>query len=279
MNQKGSRQNPYWSNEFTDLYNQNRWTGGWVLSANGGSKDYYRSNAVPLHAYENGILGSLNKPFPGEVYNEMVSNGTWTGGWVEITKIDTMSAEYRTEDQISFSKENNDGIILGEHGNPVYLWMYDEMDANDIWFGGWVLYGDAAIEYIGENTNNNSGCGCGCGSGSGSGSGNGNGSGGISGHGDLSAGCEQKLYFVYDCCLRITIEWGNGTFNALDAPPSVSVTHATVTQQTEDTRRIDFIEASWCAAYLVELKIYMRNGRNNSEHFFEYYNIPNHYRS
>ena len=120
MNQKGSRQNPYWSDEFTNLYNQNRWTGGWVLSANGGSKDYYRSNAVPLHAYENGILGSLNKPFPGEIYNEMIFNGTWTGGWVRIEIGDVTSAEYRTEDQISFSKENSDGIQLGYQGNPVY---------------------------------------------------------------------------------------------------------------------------------------------------------------
>lgn len=271
MNQKGSRQNPYWSDEFTNLYNQNRWTGGWVLSANGGSKDYYRSNAVPLHAYENGILGSLNKPFPGEIYNEMVSNGTWTGGWVRIDIGDVTSAEYRTEDQISFSKENSDGIQLGYQGNPVYLWLYDEMDANDIWFGGWVIYGDSATEYISSSTNNNSG--------SGSGSGSSGSSSGSFGHGSLTAGSEQKLYFVYDCSIRITIEWGAGSFNALDSPPSVSVTQATVTKKKEDSRKIDFIEASWCAAYLVQLTIYMRNGSNYSEHFIEYYNIPNHYYS
>lgn len=274
MNQKGSRQNPYWSNEFTDLYNQNRWTGGWVLSANGGSKDYYRSNAVPLHAYENGILGSLNKPFPGEVYNEMVSNGTWTGGWVRIEIGDVTSAEYRTEDQIPFSKENNDGIILGEHGNPVYLWMYDEMDANEIWFGGWVVYGDSATEYISGSENNNSGSGCGSGCGSGSGSG------GMSGNGNLSAGTEQKLYFLaHDTSIRITLEWGDGTFNAIDAPPSISIRDKTVTGKPEGGAvTINDIQVLWCAPYLAQINIHYAYG-HYAETIFEYYNIPEHYRS
>lgn len=276
MNQKGSRQNPYWSDEFTNLYNQNRWTGGWVLSANGGSKDYYRSNAVPLHAYENGILGSLNKPFPGEIYNEMIFNGTWTGGWVEITKNGTMSAEYRTEDQISFSKENSDGIQLGYQGNPVYLWLYDEMDANDIWFGGWVVYGDSATEYISVSGNNNSGSGCGCGS-----SGSGSGSGGMSGHGNLSAGTEQKLYFLaHDVSLRITLEWEDGTFNAIDAPPSIYIRDTIVTNKPETSLTIiNNIQVLWCAAFLVQININYTYGNHNPETIFEYYNIPEHYRS
>ena len=270
MNQKGSRQNPYWSDEFTNLYNQNRWTGGWVLSANGGSKDYYRSNAVPLHAYENGILGSLNKPFPGEIYNEMIFNGTWTGGWVEITKNDTMSAEYRTEDQISFSKENSDGIQLGYQGNPVYLWLYDEMDANDIWFGGWVVYGDSATEYISGSGNNNSGSGCGCGS-----SGSGSGSGGMSGHGNLSAGTEQKLYFIFDESVRITFSWGAGTFNALDAQPSISISNIICPAGVSLT-----VNVSWAAAFLVQLDIHRPTTDNLAQnHVFEYYSIPEHYRS
>ena len=270
MNQKGSRQNPYWSDEFTNLYNQNRWTGGWVLSANGGSKDYYRSNAVPLHAYENGILGSLNKPFPGEIYNEMIFNGTWTGGWVEITKNDTMSAEYRTEDQISFSKENSDGIQLGYQGNPVYLWLYDEMDANDIWFGGWVVYGDSATEYISGSGNNNSGSGCGCGS-----SGSGSGSGGMSGHGNLSAGTEQKLYFIFDESVRITFSWGAGTFNALDAQPSISISNIICPAGVSLT-----VNVSWAAALLVQLDIHRPTTDNLAQnHVFEYYSIPEHYRS
>lgn len=267
MNQKGSRQNPYWSNEFTDLHNQNRWTGGWVLSANGGSKDYYRSNAVPLHAYENGILGSLNKPFPGEVYNEMVSNGTWTGGWVRIEIGDVTSAEYRTEDQIPFSKENNDGIILGEHGNPVYLWMYDEMDANEIWFGGWVVYGDSATEYISGSENNNSGSGCGCGCGCGCGST------GLSGHGNLSAGREQKLYFIFDESVRITFSWGAGTFNALDAQPEIYIA------DTIGGEGLTF-DVSWAAAFLVQLDIHGSSSSSPAQnHFIEYYSIPEHYRS
>jgi|GEM_PF-5576680 len=276
MNQKGSRQNPYWSDEFTNLYNQNRWTGGWVLSANGGSKDYYRSNAVPLHAYENGILGSLNKPFPGEIYNEMIFNGTWTGGWVEITKNGTMSAEYRTEDQISFSKENSDGIQLGYQGNPVYLWLYDEMDANDIWLGGWVVYGDSATEYISESGHNNSGSGCGCGS-----SGSGSGSGGMSGHGNLSAGTEQKLYFLaHDVSLRIILEWGDGTFNAIDAPPSIYIRDTIVTNKPETSLTIiNNIQVLWCAAFLVQININYTYGNHNPETIFEYYNIPEHYRS
>ena len=270
MNQKGSRQNPYWSDEFTNLYNQNRWTGGWVLSANGGSKDYYRSNAVPLHAYENGILGSLNKPFPGEIYNEMIFNGTWTGGWVEITKNDTMSAEYRTEDQISFSKENSDGIQLGYQGNPVYLWLYDEMDANDIWFGGWVVYGDSATEYISGSGNNNSGSGCGCGS-----SGSGSGSGGMSGHGNLSAGTEQKLYFIFDESVRITFSWGAGSFNALDAQPSISISNIICPAGVSLT-----VNVSWAAAFLVQLDIHRPTTDNLAQnHVFEYYSIPEHYRS
>ena len=273
MNQKGSRQNPYWSNEFTDLYNQNRWTGGWVLSANGGSKDYYRSNAVPLRAYENGVLGSLDKPFTESVYNEMVSNGTWTGGWVEITDIDTMSTVYMTEDQIPFSKENNEGIILGEHGNPVYLWMYDEMDANDIWFGGWVVYGDSATEYISGSGNNNSGSGCGCGS-----SGSGSGSGGMSGHGNLSAGTEQKLYFLFNdpsISARITFSWDAGSFNALDAQPSIYISDIICPAGVSLN-----IDVSWAAAFLVQLDIHRPSSDNLAQnHVFEHYSIPEHYRS
>ena len=206
----------------------------------------------------------------------MIFNGTWTGGWVEITKNGTMSAEYRTEDQISFSKENSDGIQLGYQGNPVYLWLYDEMDANDIWLGGWVVYGDSATEYISESGHNNSGSGCGCGS-----SGSGSGSGGMSGHGNLSAGTEQKLYFLaHDVSLRIILEWGDGTFNAIDAPPSIYIRDTIVTNKPETSLTIiNNIQVLWCAAFLVQININYTYGNHNPETIFEYYNIPEHYRS
>lgn len=271
MNQKGSRQNPYSREEHTAMYNQNRWPGGWVWDVNGNSKDYIQSNGTPTYAYDaEGILGCMDRPFPSDLYDEMVYNFTWTGGWVQTTRQGRAVVEYWTEDQMMFNKENSDGVKLGERENPVYLWLYDEMEANDIWFGGWVVYGDAAIEYIGENTNNNSGCGCGCGCGS---SGSGSGSGGMSGHGNLSAGTEQKLYFIFEESVRITFSWGAGTFNALDAQPEIYIADAIGGEGLS-------IEVSWAAAFLVQLDIHGSGSSNSAHnHVFEYYSIPEHYRS
>lgn len=277
MNQKGSRQNPYSREEHTAMYNQNRWPGGWVWDVNGNSKDYIQSNGTPTYAYDaEGILGCMDRPFPSDLYDEMVYNFTWTGGWVQTTRQGRAVVEYWTEDQMMFNKENSDGVKLGERENPVYLWLYDEMDANDIWFGGWVVYGDSATEYISGSGNNNSGSGCGCGS-----SGSGSGSGGMSGHGNLSAGTEQKLYFLaHDVSLRITLEWGDGTFNAIDAPPSIYIRDTIVTNKPETSLTIiNNIQVLWCAAFLVQININYTYGNHNPETIFEYYNIPEHYRS
>lgn len=243
MAQKGSRQNPYSSSEYSSICATSDWYGGWVeFGTTSSSSKYYITNmGEQISEMNGGVLGSEERPFAYSVFNEMRNIDIWTGGWVlpNPNNPSPRVTTYHTASNEIFGEINL--IPLGEEDNPFLARVYNEMVVNEIWLGGWVLYDAGNKDYIGSMYGGGSGSGCGSGSGSGdntgcgSGSGNNNGSGTgmvLPGFGYLNIVDEvnEKNY-------PITVSWKYG----LAAPGGTSIT-ATLDDENGPTPRAEWFK-------------------------------------
>lgn len=79
--QLGSRLNPYTESVYNSMVQQGCWYGGWVTTSND-SIVYITSNQLIEQDNNRGPLGCQENPFSETAYNEMMSVGTWSGGYV-----------------------------------------------------------------------------------------------------------------------------------------------------------------------------------------------------
>lgn len=101
----------------------------------------------------------MSHPVPFPIYEEMVLNYYWNGGWV----CENNHLYYYTADGTQY--EDNMGTD-NQHPWPEYVYL--EQANNSTWSGGWVLFTGDSIKYIPElNVNVFEGSGIGSGSGSG----------------------------------------------------------------------------------------------------------------
>lgn len=183
-------------------------------------------------------LGSKENPYNYSVYESMVANQTWTGGWVRDSS--TSEVYYITS---SGSVEHyQNGYVLGSIDNPFSHVAYTEMYAAETWPGGYVLDPDNIARYY-HRYYGSSGCGCetGCGCGCGCGCGNIN---------ALREGSANVSNY--------SISWGNGTFTAT-SKPSIVVRKGGVS-----------IPADWSLDYQIRI--------NYGSNPVFYFNIPDQYR-
>lgn len=240
MNQKGSRQNPYSTDEYVLISKESEWCGGWVVASSNNTKYYARQNHELIKATDGGILGSENRPFSYALFQEMRGSGTWTGGWVSPnpSNPDHRGTTYHTEGDAIYGEINF--IPFGDEQNPVPIAIQTEMTLNEIWLGGWVIYENNHKEYI-ESMYYNSESGCGSGSGSGSNTGSGSGSGNSNGSGTGMVlpgfGYLNIVDEVYEKNYPITVSWGYG----LAAPGGTSIT-ATLDIENGPTPRAEWYE-------------------------------------
>lgn len=265
MAQKGSRQNPYSSSEYSSICATSDWYGGWVeFGTTSSSSKYYITNmGEQISEMNGGVLGSEERPFAYSVFNEMRNIDIWTGGWVlpNPNNPSPRVTTYHTASNEIFGEINL--IPLGEEDNPFLARVYNEMVVNEIWLGGWVLYDAGNKEYVESMYGSGSGSGCGCASGAGCGCG------GM----HLRAGSE----WVTDASVNITghpgtnpellISWGEGTFGTSNEP-SVS---AQITDIGNSSENAISINASWSEPFVVLIN----DSRLSS---IITYSIPLHYR-
>lgn len=81
----GSFSNPYLYSDYQTMSNNGTWNGGWVIrdpGSNNERKSYITADGCEENDSPEGILGSQQNPFSYVAYSEMISHGTWTGGWI-----------------------------------------------------------------------------------------------------------------------------------------------------------------------------------------------------
>lgn len=81
----GSFSNPYLYSDYQTMSNDGTWNGGWVIrdpGSNNERKSYITADGCEENDSPEGILGSQQNPFSYVAYSEMISHGTWTGGWI-----------------------------------------------------------------------------------------------------------------------------------------------------------------------------------------------------
>lgn len=267
MAQKGSRQNPYSSSEYSSICATSDWYGGWVeFGTTSSSSKYYITNmGEQISEMNGGVLGSEERPFAYSVFNEMRNLDIWTGGWVLPNPSDPSPrvTTYHTASNEIFGEINL--IPLGEEENPFLARVYNEMAVNGIWLGGWVLYDAGNKDYIGSMYGGGSGSGCGCGCGCGCGSGN-----------TLIAGEVTIRPNGLPVHNELVITWGAGTFSGLQAGPSLSAILRNYITLSETS-----VTALWESPYRVAINANVRelvNGVYMLFPFTVYYDIPGTYR-
>lgn len=62
---------------FSEMQSNEIWTGGWVSTAQNGTK-FYDADGTE---YEN-TLGSMSNPYPLLVFNDLIMGLNWSGGWI-----------------------------------------------------------------------------------------------------------------------------------------------------------------------------------------------------
>ena len=209
---KGTKKNPYTTDELQQV-DVNAWHGGWVI-IDSDTLCFFdiEFNMIPS------ILGSRTRPFPENLYSQMMEWGMWAGGYTyshnDLVYITTSGA-------ISYENEHP----LGHLDNPYPYEAFEEMVENGFWHGGYVILYDT-IKYIRNfshtsnssgNTNQGCGCGCGCGSGCGSNSGSSSGSNssgsntqqGEDTYNPVSAG-RQVIGTVQSGKIKLTLSWTSG---------------------------------------------------------------------
>ncbi len=87
----GTYQNPYTKSKYTEMKENNIWTGGWVQEYKADYDiptyvTYYisRSGISYIHEEDQEPYGTQNNAFPENVYNEMCQKDLWPGGYVDI---------------------------------------------------------------------------------------------------------------------------------------------------------------------------------------------------
>ena len=108
------------------------------------------------------VLGSFGTPYGYSTYQQMTAQGTWIGGWVELTNHNKVyiTAEHSIE-------QNNETASLGSLKNPFSETAYNEMMAAMTWPGGHVQHGSGVQYHYSYEEQLEASC---YGSGSGSGS-------------------------------------------------------------------------------------------------------------
>lgn len=262
--EKGNKHDPFLFETYRSKSISNDWFGGWV------HRDPPLNDTVFIDwdgVNRGTSIGTRTNPFSSTTFNLIKYYDIWTCGWVDFGSADGL--KFVTQGMSYYGDILVDGEIkeLGSRENPFTHGVYQEMEHDDIWSGGWVKIDPITPVYIGQSNSGNesgSGSGCGCGSGSGSSS--------IGMH--LQAGSE----WVTDANVNITghpgtnpellISWGDGTFGTSNEP-SVS---AQITDIGNSSENAISINASWSQPFVVLIN----DSRLSS---IITYSIPLHYRN
>lgn len=190
----GCKRNPYTQEGMSAATN---WQGGWVLSSDEESIQYYNTNYVVQYTIEKGYIGY---PYTENEYLNLLHDNFWVGGYVVYPDL---SLQYINNFNVAGERVN-----IGKMENPYYYVEFQNMYAENYWIGGWVEYesgGKAYINAQGEEDEDPEASGSGGGSGSGSGSGDGGGSCNITTGFDYAGIIAQGTHY------RLYVSWTSGT--------------------------------------------------------------------
>lgn len=249
MAKKGSKRNPYWGSEYINICDTGEWRGGWVLYEATSLKCYITQHRTEYRERDGEILGGEYRPYTYAVYDEMKGLEIWEGGWVlpNPNNPDSRGTTYHTAGDEIYGVINL--IPLGEEENPFPADVYSEMVINEIWYGGWVLYGSGNKEYVESMYGGGSGSGCGCGCGCGSG---------------ISSG-QAVCSGPHGQC---RVMWGAGNFSSSSQYPQISV---------ESFDSFEQLAISWYQPYVAQITC-----TNYAHDYAEppvYFSIPASYRN
>lgn len=194
---KGTKKNPYTTDELQQV-DVNAWHGGWVIVDSDTPRFFdVEFNMIPS------IIGSRTRPFPEDLYSQMMEWGLWAGGY---TYNHDVLVYITTSGTISHDNEHP----LGHMDNPYPYEAFEEMRDNEFWRGGWVEFPDGSNQNIHNFTSSASSSGSG---GSSNNSSNGSGSGSGCGCGNNNSSNNEH---PSDPINSITIQSGETLFTTLE---------------------------------------------------------------
>ena len=213
-------------------------------------------------------LGGIGYPYMYEVYDSMLQQGIWHGGWVYIVE----SGNVYITALYSIEQDNNNGII-GSQENPFSETAYSEMMLAETWQGGYVRHGDGPDSIIYHRSYDDQNAASGCGSGSDSGSGAGCGCGSSS----LKAGSDRFRPSGFGVGWNVVVAWGDGICSGTSQP------YVSAALEMVGTQQALALNASWDGCNRVKItgsvNMVGQNSGNiiDTYNFTIYYNVPDSY--